>query len=150
VTEGSIKASHRALGEAYYDNLGLPFHRSYAEDAQTLKPGKAVELVFDLQPTSNLFNAGNRVRLTVVGADADNALPLSQDPAPTVTVYRGKKMASYISLPVVGGKAVPRAEAGEKIAGGTGLSLALVLLMVGIIILVIVFTIWMRGRFRKQ
>jgi putative CocE/NonD family hydrolase len=149
VTEGAIKASHRGLGESYYDNLGLPFHRSHAEGARPLKPGKAVELVFDLQPTSNLFNAGNRIRITVVGADVDNALPLSQDPPPTVTVYRGNKTVSYISLPVVGGKPIATAKPGEQIVGEAGFSLALALLLVGIVILVIVFAVWMRRRFHK-
>ncbi len=149
VTEGAIKASHRALTEPYYDNLGLPFHRSHAGDAQPLKQGKPVELVFDLQPTSNLFDARNRLRLTVVGADVDNALPVSQDPPPTVTVYRGKKMASYISLPVVGTKAERAVKSSEQAVGKTGFSLSVALLMVGIVILVIVFTLWMRRRFRK-
>jgi putative CocE/NonD family hydrolase len=150
VSEGAIKASHRALDEPYYDNLGLPFHRSHADDAQPLKPGKATELVFDLQPTSNLFDAGNRVRITVTGADVDNALPLSQDPPPTVTVYRGKKMASYISLPVVGAKAEGAVKSNEQAGGERGFSLAIALLMVGIVILVIVFVVWMRRRFQKR
>ena len=146
VSEGAVKASHRALSEPYYDNLGLPFHRSHAEDAQPLKPGQPVEFVFDLQPTSNLFEAGNRVRVTVVGADADNATPSSQDPPPTVSVYRKKKMASYVNLPVVGAKAKP----GEPVVGETGFSLAVALLLVGIVILVIVFVFWMRRRFPNR
>lgn len=149
VSEGAIKASHRALSEPYYDNLGLPFHRSHAEDAQPLKRGRPVELVFDLQPTSNVFDAGNRLRIAVAGADVDNAIPDSQDPPPMVTVYRGKKMASYVSLPVVGGKAAEAVNPGEQIVGETGFSLAIALLVVGIAILVIIFVVWMRRRFRK-
>jgi hypothetical protein len=145
VSEGAIKASHRALSEPDYDNLGLPFHRSQAEDVKPLKPGQPVELVFDLQPTSNLFDAGNRVRITVVGADADNATPANENPPPTVKVYRKKKMASYVSLPIVGGKA----QTGEPAVGEAGLSLAVALLLVGIVILVIVFVFWMRRRFSK-
>jgi putative CocE/NonD family hydrolase len=146
VSEGAIKASHRALSASYYDNLGLPFHRSHAEDVKPLKPGRPVELVFDLQPTSNLFEAGSRVRLTIVGADADNATPLSQDPPPTVKVYREKKRASYISLPVVGGKA----QAGAPVVGEAGFSLVMALLLVGIVILVIIFAFWMRRGFSKR
>jgi putative CocE/NonD family hydrolase len=149
VSEGAIKASHRLLSDSYYDNLGLPFHRSHTDDAQPLKPGRAVDLVFDLQPIANLFDAGHRVRITVTGADVDNAIPLSQDPSPTVTVYRGKKMASYLSLPVVGAKAEGAKKPDEQGIGETGFSLAVALLMVGIVILVIVFGLWMRRRFRK-
>jgi putative CocE/NonD family hydrolase len=146
ISEGSIKASHRALNEPYYDNLGLPFHRSHARDLRPLKPGRPEEVVFDLQPTSNLFEAGNRVRLTIVGADADNATPLSQDGPPTVKVYREKKRASYISLPVVGGKA----QAGAPVVSEGGFSLAVALLLVGIVILVIIFAFWMRRRLSQR
>jgi putative CocE/NonD family hydrolase len=145
VSEGAIKASHRALSEPYYDDLGLPFHRSYTEDARPLEPGRPMELVFDLQPTSNVFDAGNRVRITVVGADADNATPASENPPPTIKLYREKKRASYVSLPVVGGKAVE-----ERVAGEAGFSLAVALLLVGIVILVIIFALWMRRRFSKR
>jgi len=133
------------LSEPYYDNLGLPFHRSYAADVQPLKPGRPEELVFDLQPTSNLFEAGNRMRVTVVGADADNATPLSLDPAPTVKVYREKKKASYISLPVVGGKA----QAGAPVVSEKGFPLIIALLLVGLVIVVIAFTYWIRRRLSK-
>jgi putative CocE/NonD family hydrolase len=149
VSEGAIKASHRALGDPFYDNIGLPFHRSHADDAQPMKPGKPTELIFDLLPTANLFDAGHRVRITVTGADVDNAIPLSQDPPPTVTVYRGKKMASYISLPVVGAKEEGAVKPDEQVIGETGFSLAIALLMVGIVILVIILVLWMRRRFRK-
>jgi putative CocE/NonD family hydrolase len=146
VSEGAIKASHRALSEPPYDNLGLPFHRSHAEDARPLKPGRPEELVFDLQPTSNLFEAGNRVRITVVGADADNATPLSLDPPPTVKVYREKKRASYVILPIVGGKA----QAGTPVVSEKGFPLIIALLLVGLVIVVIAFTYWMRRRLAKK
>ena len=146
VSEGAIKASHRSLNAPYYDDLGLPFHRSHAKDARPLKPGQPVELVFDLQPTSNLFEAGNRVRVTVVGADADNATPSSQNPAPVVKVYRKKGMASYVDLPVVGAKVKPS----RPVASEAGFSLAVALLLVGIVILVILFAFWMRRRFLKR
>jgi putative CocE/NonD family hydrolase len=148
VSEGSIKASHRALGAPYYDDLGLPFHRSHAEDAEPLQPGRPVELVFDLQPTSNLFEAGNRVRVTVAGADADNATPSSENPPPTVTIYREKGMASYIALPVVGAEAKP--VPGHAVVTEKGFSLAVALLLVLIVVLVIVFVFWMRRRFSKR
>jgi hypothetical protein len=59
-------------------------------------------------------------------------------------------MASYISLPVVGGKAMGTAKPGEQVVREAGFSLTLALLMIGIIILVIILTIWMRSRLRKK
>ncbi len=101
VTEGAIKASYRKLGPAAYDVLGLPYHRCFAEDVSPVKPGEVVELVFDLQPISNVFNAGNRIRLTITGADKDNAETRPLDPPPMITIYRDKSHPSRIVLPVV-------------------------------------------------
>jgi putative CocE/NonD family hydrolase len=101
VTEGVLKASHRVLGEAPWNNIGLPFQRSNKEDVQPLPEDKPGELVMDLHPTSNVFNKGHRLRLTIMGADADNIeLP---DKTPTVQVYRDSVHASRIELPVAGG-----------------------------------------------
>ncbi len=102
VTEGAIKASFRALGPAAYDVLGLPYHRGYREDVKPLTPGQPVELVFDMQPISNIFDAGHRIRVTITCADTDNAETEELRPAPTVTVYREAGKGSRIVLPVAG------------------------------------------------
>jgi putative CocE/NonD family hydrolase len=100
VTEGVLRASHRRLAEApWEDNMGLPFQRSFREDREPLPAGEPAELVMDLFPTSTVFNAGHRLRVTVMGADADNLeLP---EAAPTYRVYRGGAHLSGIMLPVV-------------------------------------------------
>ena len=99
VTEGILRASHRALSEAPWNNIGLPFQRSFTEDLQPLPEDRPGELVMDLHPTSNVFNKGHRMRLTIMCADADNVeLP---DVAPTVQVFRNSVHASKIELPVV-------------------------------------------------
>ena len=100
VTEGVLRASHRATAAAPWENnLGLPFQRSFAEDLQPLPSGVPTELVLDLHPTSTVFNAGNRVRVTVMGADQDNAEERYDTP-PTVRIYRGDEHPSRIVLPV--------------------------------------------------
>jgi len=100
VTEGWLRASHRGLGKAPYDNFGLPYHRSHAEDVVPL-PGEPVELVFDLLPTSKLFRAGHRIRLSIAGADNANFATPVVVPPPPLTVHRGGQRASYLTLPVV-------------------------------------------------
>ncbi|MDH3732553.1 MAG: CocE/NonD family hydrolase [Gemmatimonadota bacterium] len=100
VTEGVLRASHRATGEAPWgDNLGLPFQRSFAEDLVPLLSDEPTELVMDLHPTSTVFNAGNRVRVTIMGADADNAEERFATP-PRIRVYRTAEHPSRIVLPV--------------------------------------------------
>ncbi len=100
VTEGNLRASHRAISTAPYENLGLPYHRSYAEDIADL-PDQPVELVFDLLPTSYVFAAGHRIRVTITCADKDTALTPQLDPPPTVHLYREADHASYIVLPII-------------------------------------------------
>ncbi len=99
VTEGTLRASYRREGEAPWDNLGLPFHRGFAEDVSPLPSGEPDRLRFDLLPIANLFNAGHRIRVTVMGADADNVeLPLA---APTYEVYWGGSFLSNLTLPTL-------------------------------------------------
>ena len=81
--------------------MGLPYHRSFAKDLQPLPAGEPVELVFDLLPTSNIFDAGHRIRVTIMGAEANNFATPQLDPAPTVTIYRNAEHSSYIDLPII-------------------------------------------------
>ena len=72
VTEGMLRASNRATADPGYDLMGLPYHRGLQSDRADLIPGQPVELVFDLYPTSTLFQPGHRLRVTVTGADKAN------------------------------------------------------------------------------
>jgi putative CocE/NonD family hydrolase len=100
ITEGTLRASHRAISTPPFENLGLPYHRSYAEDIADL-PERPVELVFDLLPTSYVFVAGHRIRVTITCADKDTALAPQLDPPPTVYLYREAAHSSYIVLPII-------------------------------------------------
>ncbi|MBN1147857.1 MAG: CocE/NonD family hydrolase [Anaerolineales bacterium] len=100
VSEGQLRASHRALAQAPYDNLGLPYQRSYQEDLLPLPAGEPVELVFDLLPTARLFRQGNRIRVTITAADADNFDTPVHKPAPEFRLLRGGEQASFIVLPL--------------------------------------------------
>jgi uncharacterized protein len=100
ITEGNLRASHRAISPAPYNNLGLPYHRGNAEDIADL-PYLPVELVFDLIPTSYIFPPGHRIRVTITCADKDTALTPKLNPLPTVHLYREADHASYIMLPII-------------------------------------------------
>jgi putative CocE/NonD family hydrolase len=99
VTEGTLRASYRKEGAAAWDNLGLPFHRGFAEDLSPLPRGESEQLTLDLLPIATVFNAGNRIRVTVMGADADNVEPPT-DP-PEYEVYWGASFPSHLTLPVL-------------------------------------------------
>jgi hypothetical protein len=103
VTEGRLRASLRALAPAPYRLPGIPWHRSWAEDARPLTPGETVTLRFAMMPTSYVFKAGHRLQITVTGADHRQ-----RDSSPTangsrITLVADAEAASFIDLPVSGG-----------------------------------------------
>jgi putative CocE/NonD family hydrolase len=101
ITEGTLRASHRTVSTPPFDYLNLPYHRSFAEDIADLPIGEPLELVFDLHPTSNIFDKGHRIRVTITFSDRDNTQTPELSPAPTVSVYRNSDYASYIVLPKI-------------------------------------------------
>jgi putative CocE/NonD family hydrolase len=100
VTEGVLRASHRKLAQPPFKNFGLPWPRSHQEDIAPL-PDRPAELVFDLHPTAKRFRAGNRIRVTVQGADRHSHLKVHPNPPPMVAIYRDRARPSRIVLPMV-------------------------------------------------
>jgi uncharacterized protein len=103
LSEGQLRASHRKLAESPYDRMGLPYHRSFAQDVETIAPGEVAELVFDLQPVSVLVPAADRVRVTVTCADRDTFATPVLSPPPTVSVFCDGQHRSRITLPTISG-----------------------------------------------
>jgi putative CocE/NonD family hydrolase len=101
LTDGLLRASHRALAEPPFDNLELPYHRHFKEDVKSLPENMPATLHFDLLPISRVIKAGNRIRLTITGADKSYTEEGRIDPPPTVTVYRSQQYPSHIVLPIV-------------------------------------------------
>lgn len=101
ITEGNLRASHRTEGEAPFDNLDLPYHRHYESELAAIPSGEAVELIFDLLPTAYRFRRGNRIRITVAFADADNFDTPFLNPPPEVRLVRDIDHASFVDLPIV-------------------------------------------------
>ena len=128
LTEGVLRASHRKLASPPFEYFGLPFHRGFKEDVVPLAPGEPVELVFDLHPTSNVFDRGHRIRVALTCADQASFLTPELAPPPRITVYRGGALTSYIQLPVIpvkGNSAKLVLIAGILIVAGLVLSIVL-------------------------
>ncbi len=119
VTEGQLRAGWRKL---YDDNdqvngkidirPDLPWHgyRKGQYEARPLAGGKAVELRFDLMPTSWVFKKGHRLRIAIACADNRNfemnpGLCSGNDPGScpetVVRLHRGKDRPSRIVLPLI-------------------------------------------------
>jgi uncharacterized protein len=105
VTNGMIKASNRSISvQSPWTDIGMPYHRGYDIDVQPLTPGQPVELVFDSYPTSYIFRAGNRIRVTITGAFQSTYAVPEENPAPTMSIYRDASRSSYVELPVIPAK----------------------------------------------
>lgn len=133
VSEGQLRAGFAALvdndemifsGESGIDvRPELPWHGyEEAEYVDGILAGEtAIELVFDLMPTSWVFRAGHRVRVSLAAADyptfrLNPKLSPENDPdaasnlVPTITVHRAAGRESWIDLPVI----PPRADGGAS------------------------------------
>jgi putative CocE/NonD family hydrolase len=101
VTEGQLRAIDRRLSEsapAY--RQAVPYRTFKRSDAQSLVPGEMATLVFDLLPTSYLFQRGHRIRIAIAGGDASHFAIIPGGP-PTVRVQRSRLHASRVDLPVI-------------------------------------------------
>ncbi len=100
VSEGVLRASHRACAPAPYSNFGLPHHPG--TERERLPLSGVVELVIDLHPISYVFRAGHSLRLRMTCADADNAETPVVVPAPVVRVHHGAAYPSGLEIPIAG------------------------------------------------
>jgi len=104
VAEGILRASHRKLGKAPYKNFDLPFPTSQSADVMSAEPlsAVAVPLEFAMLSTGRVFHAGERLRLTISGADRGNTVTVEQRPIPRLGIHVGADHTSVLTLPVLG------------------------------------------------
>ncbi|MDA1263687.1 MAG: CocE/NonD family hydrolase [Planctomycetota bacterium] len=100
LTEGVLRASHHRLSEAPYDNLGLPWQRSFEADAGPLPEGTPTEIRMDLHPLAATIQEGHRLRVSLTCADADNLIAPVAGLGESVTVHYGAAHPSGLVLPV--------------------------------------------------
>jgi hypothetical protein len=101
LTEGDLRASHRKLNQAPFNNFGLPYNSHLQTDQQLVPTGEPFNLAFSLLPTSYQFHAGNRIRITVAFADAGNFDTPVLTPAPKLQILRDANHPSYVEIPVI-------------------------------------------------
>lgn len=98
VTEGELRASHRAHGKLSFATPE-PIHSDRRADASPLKPGKAATIDIGLLPLSHQFKAGNRIRIALASADRAQFVehPVT---ATKWSVSRGGAKGSSVELPI--------------------------------------------------
>ena len=105
VTEGELALADRAI-EPRQDNPAwrkLRTPRTYASTSAAPFPEDSPQQVtFDLLPTSVLFRARDRIRITIAAADPDAFQLLPADGNATYRIGRSAAHPSFAELPVVG------------------------------------------------
>lgn len=102
IGEGQLRLLHRKVSEEDppFVTAG-PFHSYKEADAEPMVPGEVAEVTFALHPTSVLFRAGHRIRISLAGSDADTFARIPSEGNPLWTVERSPTRPSRILLPVI-------------------------------------------------
>ncbi|HEX9889863.1 MAG TPA: CocE/NonD family hydrolase, partial [Nitriliruptorales bacterium] len=102
IKQGFLRASHRSLRELPYDNLGAPFFSSLPQDVGATAPldDGVAELVIGTEPMARTFSVGNRIRVTITGADEGVVWSVPDERPPTITLLRDADHPSHVSLPI--------------------------------------------------
>ena len=104
VTEGELALTDRALAPRR-DNPAwrkLRTSRTYDQtDASPFPLRQPQQVTFDLLPTSVLFRAGDRIRITIAAADPDAFQLLPADGKATYRISHSAASPSYVELPVI-------------------------------------------------
>jgi len=101
LTEGMLRASQRKLFNPAWKHFHMPYQRHTKQDVQMLMPNKVVKLHFYLSPFSRKLKKGDRIRVAIMGADAQNTDTLVFDKAPVLYVFHDKYHRSRICIPQV-------------------------------------------------
>ncbi len=101
ITEGLLRGVHRKLTEEqpFYTDV-VPQRTFYDEDMMPLEKGKIHELVFDMIPTSYQVKKGNRLRISIAGADQTHFAVMHKS-EPKLEIYRDAAHPTRVELPIV-------------------------------------------------
>ena len=106
LTQGWLKASHRSIDETR-SRPWLPYHPH--TDPLPVEPGKVCEYKIAIQPTSNVFKAGHRIKLEISSSDYKGAYMHMEThfyhlPSSKTTlhrIYHDREYRSHLLLPII-------------------------------------------------
>lgn len=105
ITSGYQRSSFREYGHAPYNDQGMPYPIGTAAVVNATPPlprtGAPARMQIDLFATAYCIPAGHRLRLTLTGADHDNAHTKQYVPAPTISINEGGPLGAAIVMPVL-------------------------------------------------
>ena len=109
LTEGFLNFAHRREADAEFGHDGPVWHRYLRVDLLPVRPGERMAVCFELYPISCILRVGDRIRLTLAGADADNLIVPTIGDKATLSITLNGEWASKLLLPIVNPHVVPTA-----------------------------------------
>ncbi len=101
LSEGFLNFAHRRVGNDPGGHEGPVWHSWSKADLASVEAGQQMSLQVELYPVSCIVRAGQRLRLTIAGADADNLVVPTQGDEATLSLSVGGERASRLVLPTV-------------------------------------------------
>ena len=121
LSEGFLNFAYRRLGDDPGGHEGPYWHSWSKADLSPVTPGDPMRLSLELYPVSATVRAGDRLRLTISGADAENLVVPTQGDEATLSILLGGEGAARLRLPVVNQAVIPTASVVEgAFNGGPG------------------------------
>ena len=121
LSEGLINFAHRRTGDDPGGHEGPVWHSWSKADLASVIAGEAMDVRLELYPISCMVRAGERLRLTIAGADADNLVVPTQGDEATLTLTLGGERGCRLMLPTVNPALVPTAQTvTDAFDGGSG------------------------------
>lgn len=99
LTEGVLRLAHRKLATEVSVASGDPHHTYLKADAAPMIPDKPEPIVIELSPIAVAMHKGDRIRVAIAGADADNLERIPATGSAAISVTRGGSAASYVEIP---------------------------------------------------
>ncbi len=121
LSEGFINFAYRRPTDDPGGHEGPVWHSWSKADLAPVNPGETMNVRLELYPVSGIIRAGERIRLTIAAADADNLVVPTQGDQATLTITTGGERASRLLLPIVNSALLPTARTVESgFGGGSG------------------------------
>lgn len=109
LSEGFINFAHRRASDDPGGHEGPVWHSWRKADLAPVAPGESMDVRLELYPVSCRVAAGERLRLTLAGADADNLIVPTIGAEASLTLTLGGERGSRLLLPIVNQAVAPTA-----------------------------------------
>ena len=109
LSEGFINFAHRRTAADPGGHEGPVWHSWSKGDLAPVRPGEAMDVRLELYPIACRVRAGERLRLTLAGADADNLVVPTIGDSARLTFTLGGERGCRLLLPIVNEALAPTA-----------------------------------------